>query len=90
MALAEPLSGVILRVSRFGAALTSQSKGTLFLMRVFNAGMRFVTSAAAIAVVATYPITEAAAQDIRMRLEASRMNLPPSQFEFDRVSPRFE
>jgi GPH family glycoside/pentoside/hexuronide:cation symporter len=76
MALAGLLTGVLLEASGFDVALeTAQPEKTLFLLRVFDVGVPLVTSAIALCVIATYPITEARAHEIREELERRRGKL---------------
>ena len=73
MAMAGLLTGILLKVSGFDVALAvGQSAKTLLLMRVFDVGIPIVTSAIAIAIIATYKISEERAHEIRMELEKRR------------------
>lgn len=73
MALALALSGFLLNATGFDVALGSeQPERTLLLMRLFDVGIPILTSAIAIWVVASYPITEASAREVRDQLEARR------------------
>lgn len=73
MALAGLLTGIMLKVSGFDVALKeAQSIKTLFLLRVFDVGVPIITSAIAIAIIATYTITEQRAHEIRLELEQRR------------------
>jgi GPH family glycoside/pentoside/hexuronide:cation symporter len=73
MALALGLSGVLLNATGFDVALGGdQAERTLLLMRLFDVGVPMVTSAIAIWAVASYPITEEMARDVRTQLEARR------------------
>jgi len=73
MALAGLLTGVLLKFAGFDEALGSgQADQTLVLLRVFDVGIPFVTSAIALAIIATYAITEERAHEIRTQLEARR------------------
>ena len=66
-------SGYLLNATGFNVDLGGdQSARTIFLLRVFDAGFPFLTSAIAIWAVATFPITEARAHEVRQELEARR------------------
>ena len=61
------------RPSGFDEALgAGQADKTLFLLRVFDVGIPIVTSAIALAIIATYTITEEKAHEIRTELENRR------------------
>ena len=75
MALAGLLTGVMLNLSGFAVELATQSERTLFLLRLFDVGVPLVTSALAIAIMFTYPISERRAYEIRAELEARRGKL---------------
>ncbi|MGB0714502.1 MAG: MFS transporter [Phycisphaerae bacterium] len=76
MALAGLLTGVMLNASGFDVELgANQSESTLFYLRVFDVGVPLATSALAIAIMATYPITEAKALETRQLLEQRRGKL---------------
>ena len=49
-----------------------QSERTIFLMRLFDAGIPMVTSAIAIWAIARFPITEESAHEVRVELERRR------------------
>ena len=73
MAFVMLLSGFALNATGFDVALEgNQSEQTLFLMRLFDVGVPFATSALAILVVYLYPITEERAHEVREELEARR------------------
>jgi GPH family glycoside/pentoside/hexuronide:cation symporter len=73
MAIAGLLTGILLKGSGFDVALAGdQPVKTLFLLRVFDVGIPIVTSAIAIAIMATYKITEQKAHEIRTELENRR------------------
>ncbi len=73
MALAGLLTGVLLKTSGFDEALgAGQADQTLFLLRVFDVGIPIITSAMALAIIATYTITEEKAHEIRTELENRR------------------
>jgi GPH family glycoside/pentoside/hexuronide:cation symporter len=73
MAIAGLLTGILLKGSGFDVALAgNQPVKTLFLLRVFDVGIPIVTSAIAIAIMATYKITEQKAHEIRTELEKRR------------------
>lgn len=66
-------SGYLLNATGFDVALGSeQGTTTLTLMRIFDLGIPIVTSAIAIWAVATFPITEERAAEVRAKLEARR------------------
>ena len=76
MALAGLLTGVLLKGSGFDVALgAGQADKTLFLLRVFDVGLPIVTSAIALAIIATYTLTETRAHEIRTELEQRRGKL---------------
>ena len=72
MALAGLLTGIMLKVSGFDVALAAQTEKTLFLIRIFDVTVPFITSAIAIYIIATYKITEKKAHEIRAELEQRR------------------
>ena len=73
MALALGFSGVLLNATGFDVGLGgAQSETTLLMMRLFDVGVPVITSAIAIWAVASYPITEKVAQEVRAKLEARR------------------
>jgi GPH family glycoside/pentoside/hexuronide:cation symporter len=75
MALAGLLTGIMLNASGFAVELEAQPERTLFLLRVFDVGVPLATSALAIIIMLTYPITEQRAYDIRTELERRRGKL---------------
>jgi GPH family glycoside/pentoside/hexuronide:cation symporter len=75
MSLAGLLTGIMLTVSGFDVALETQPEKTLFLLRVFDVGVPLLTSALAIAIMLTYPISEQRAYEIREELEKRRGKL---------------
>ncbi len=76
MALAGLMSGVLLKYSGFNVDLeTAQPENTLFYLRVFDVVIPILTSAIAIAIMATYEISESQAHDIRASLEKRRGKL---------------
>jgi GPH family glycoside/pentoside/hexuronide:cation symporter len=75
MALAGLLTGIMLNVSGFAVELPAQPEKTLFLLRAFDVGVPLVTSALAIVIMLTYPITERRAYEIRAELERRRGKL---------------
>jgi GPH family glycoside/pentoside/hexuronide:cation symporter len=76
MAIAGLFAGILLKGSGFDVALAGdQPVKTLFLLRVFDVGIPIVTSAIAIAIMATYKITEQKAHEIRTELENRRGKL---------------
>ncbi len=73
MAAALGIGGVLLNVTGFDVSLGSaQTENTLLLMRLFDIGIPVVTSAIAIWMIATYPITEEKAHEVRVALEERR------------------
>jgi GPH family glycoside/pentoside/hexuronide:cation symporter len=73
MAGALAAGGFLLNATGFDVALAgAQSARTILLMRVFDVVIPMVTSSLAIWAVATYPITEARAHEVRQALEARR------------------
>ena len=72
MALAGLLTGVMLNASGFDVELATQSGRTLVLLRAFDIGVPLVTSAIALAIMASYGLTEERAYEIRAELEARR------------------
>jgi len=73
MAAALAGGGFLLNATGFDVSLGgSQSARTITLMRLCDAFIPMLTSALAIWAIATYPITEAAAHDVRSTLEARR------------------
>jgi GPH family glycoside/pentoside/hexuronide:cation symporter len=75
MSLAGLLGGIMLNASGFDVALATQPEKTLFLLRVFDVGVPLVTSALAIGIMVTYPISERRAYEIREELERRRGKL---------------
>ena len=75
MALAGLLTGIMLNASGFAVELEAQAEQTLFLLKVFDVGVPLVTSAIAIVVMLTYPISERRAYEIRAELERRRGRL---------------
>jgi GPH family glycoside/pentoside/hexuronide:cation symporter len=73
MALALALSGVLLNATGFDVELGGeQTERTLLLLRIFDIIIPMVTSGIAIWLVASYPINEKKALEIRTELEARR------------------
>ena len=73
MAAALAVSGVLLNATGFDVALNGdQGASTIFLMRLFDAGIPLVASAIAIWMIAAYPITEDMAYEVRAELERRR------------------
>ncbi len=65
--------GFLLNATGFDVALEgNQTANTITLMRIFDAGVPIVTSAIAIWAVATFPITEQKAREVREVLEKRR------------------
>ena len=75
MALAGLLTGIMLNASGFAVELAAQPETTLFLLRVFDVGVPLITSALAIFIMFTYPISERRAYEIRAELERRRGRL---------------
>jgi len=70
------LSGVLLNLTGFSAALGGgQSGNTIFLMRLFDAGIPALAVAGAILLTLLYPISEARSYEIRAELEKRRGRL---------------
>jgi GPH family glycoside/pentoside/hexuronide:cation symporter len=73
MAAALAGGGFLLNATGFDVALGGeQTARTITLLRFFDAGVPAVASAIAIWVVATYPITERRAHEVRLELERRR------------------
>ena len=73
MALAFALSGHLLNYTGFDVALGSnQAERTLWLLRVFDIGVPIMATLIAIWAVASYPISEQKAHEIRAQLEKRR------------------
>ncbi len=73
MALALAGGGFLLNATGFDVALEgNQTERTIFLMRFFDVVVPIATSALAMWAVATFPITEERAHEIRSELEARR------------------
>lgn len=72
MALAGLLTGIMLKVSGFDVALETQTAKTLFMVRIFDVTVPFITSVIAIYIMASYTITEKRAHEIRAELESRR------------------
>ncbi len=73
MAAALAIGGVLLNLTGFDVALEgAQTENTIFLMRLFDVVIPFITSALAIWLIALYPITEQKAHEVREELEARR------------------
>lgn len=76
MAAALAIGGVLLNVTGFDVALGGdQSSSTIFLMRLFDVAIPIVASGIAIWMIASYPITEQKAHEIRKELERRRGEL---------------
>ncbi len=79
MAAALAAGGYLLNATGFDVSLGgTQTENTIFLMRLCDAVIPMVTSGLAIWAVATYPITEARAREVREQLEARRGNPGPA------------
>jgi GPH family glycoside/pentoside/hexuronide:cation symporter len=73
MAAALAAGGFLLNATGFDVALEgNQSERSIFLMRLFDAFVPFVASGIAIWAIATFPITEESAHEVRKQLEARR------------------
>ena len=73
MAAALAIGGVLLNATGFDVSLGGdQSASTILLMRLFDVAIPLASSAIAIFMVATYPITEQKAHEVRMELEHRR------------------
>ena len=73
MAAALAVGGFLLNATGFDVALAgNQSAQTITLMRLFDAFLPFVASGVAIWAIATFPITEERAHEVRLQLEARR------------------
>lgn len=73
MAAALAISGILLNATGFDVALGGDQSGqTLLLMRVFDILIPLVSSGIAIWLIASYPITEQLAAEVRSKLEARR------------------
>lgn len=73
MAAALAGGGFLLEATGFDVALGgNQSDKTIFLMRLFDAGIPIVSSAIAIWAIALFPITEEKAREVRLELERRR------------------
>ena len=77
MAAALAIGGVLLNATGFDVALGGdQTASTILLMRLFDIAIPLAASAVAIWMVATYPITEQKAYEVRMELERRRGSTP--------------
>jgi glycoside/pentoside/hexuronide:cation symporter, GPH family len=73
MAAALAAGGFLLNATGFDVSLAgAQTARTLLLLRVFDVGVPMLTSAAAIWIIASYPITEERAHACRKQLEQRR------------------
>ena len=73
MAAALGIGGVLLNVTGFDVSLGgAQTESTIFLMRVFDIAVPLIGSGIAIWLIATYPITEEKAHEVREALEKRR------------------
>ena len=79
MALALAAGGFLLNATGFDVALEGmQTERTLFLMRLMDVLVPMVTSLLAIAVIATFPLTEEKAHQVRLELENRRGKIATS------------
>lgn len=77
MAAALAIGGILLNGTGFDVALGGdQTQSTILLMRIFDIAIPLVASGIAIWMVATYPITEQKAHEVRMELERRRGPTP--------------
>jgi GPH family glycoside/pentoside/hexuronide:cation symporter len=73
MAAALAAGGFLLNATGFDVALEGhQAERTIFLMRIFDAFVPFITSGIAIWAIASFSITEERAHEIRLQLERRR------------------
>jgi len=73
MAAALAAGGFLLNATGFDVALAgAQTAETLFMMRLFDVGLPIIFSLIAIWAIATFPITEAKAHEVREELEQRR------------------
>ena len=73
MALALAAGGFLLNATGFDVELNgNQAEQTIFMMRFFDVAIPILTSVLALWAVATFPITEARAHEIRVALEQRR------------------
>jgi glycoside/pentoside/hexuronide:cation symporter, GPH family len=73
MSAALAMGGYLLNATGFDVALNgNQAESTIFLLRVFDAIVPIITSLIAIWAIATFPITEQRAHEIRIELEERR------------------
>jgi len=73
MAAALAIGGVLLNATGFDVALNgNQTSDTLLMMRLFDILVPLASSAIAIWMIATYPITEHMASEVRSKLEQRR------------------
>ena len=73
MAAAIATGGFLLNATGFDVALGGeQAASTIFWMRMFDVAIPVVASAIALWAIATYPITEEKAHEVRMELESRR------------------
>jgi glycoside/pentoside/hexuronide:cation symporter, GPH family len=77
MAAALAIGGILLNATGFDVALGGdQASQTLFLMRLFDVLVPLIFSAVAIWLIASYPITEKVATEVRRELESRRGAVP--------------
>jgi GPH family glycoside/pentoside/hexuronide:cation symporter len=73
MAAALAIGGILLNLTGFDVALNgNQADSTLFLMRLFDVLIPLLSSGIAIWMIASYPITEEKAHEVRQALEERR------------------
>ncbi|MCJ7556531.1 MAG: MFS transporter [Gammaproteobacteria bacterium] len=76
MAAALAAGGFLLNATGFDVELGGQqTEQAIFMMRIFDAFVPCLASGVAIWAIATYPITEEKAHEVRMQLEARRGNV---------------
>jgi glycoside/pentoside/hexuronide:cation symporter, GPH family len=73
MAAALALGGLLLNATGFDVTLGGeQTASTIYQMRMFDVGIPLISSVIAIWVIASYPITEQKAHEVRLELERRR------------------
>lgn len=88
MAAALAGGGFLLNATGFNEALNgNQAAHTIFLMRLFDAGIPMIASAIAIWAIASFPITEEKAREVRNILERRKKVLQDIPTETDELSP---
>ncbi|GAB5404196.1 MAG: MFS transporter [Aureliella sp.] len=77
MAIAGLLSGFMLTASGFDVELESQSPETLLYLKMFDVVIPIVSSLIALAIMYSYEISEAKANEIREQLDARKSSVDP-------------